>query len=72
MDQYELRPRKSRDGWNLEGDRLSHGFLWYKDPDAALSFAEWHSRTRGCRVEIFDERESLIRVEEFLAGKFAY
>jgi hypothetical protein len=72
MDEYKVRPRKTRDGWNLESERLSHGSLWYEDPDAAVSFALWHSRTKGCRVEIFNEREALIEVKETPTGNFAY
>jgi hypothetical protein len=71
-DQYKVRPRKRRDGWNLEGERLSHGFLWYRDERAAVSYARWHSRVNGCRVEILDEMDAVLRIDEFPAADFAY
>jgi hypothetical protein len=71
-DSYRVRPRKSRGGWILEGERLSHGFLWYRNEDAAISYAKWNSRVNGCRVEILDERNEVVRVEEFSSGDFAW
>ena len=72
MDQYKVRPRKSRDGWNLESDRLSHRLLWYKDESAAIGYARWNSRVNGCRIEVLDERGQVVRTDEFTAGDFAY
>ena len=72
VDQYKVRPRKTRDGYELESDRLSHGGLWYQDIDAAISYAKWHSRVNGCQIEILDEKDAIIRVEELSAGEFAY
>lgn len=72
FDQYRVRPRKSRDGWNLESDRLSHGSLWYRNETDALSYAKWNSRVNGCRIEILDERDRIVRTEEFSSGDFAY
>jgi len=71
-DQYRLRPRKQRTGWNLEGHRLSHGALWYRNETDALSYAKWTSRVNGCRVEILDEENRVLRTEEFSSGDFAY
>ena len=72
MDQYKVRPRKSRDGWTLQGDRLSHGSLWYKDESAAVSYGEWNSRVNGCCIEILDEKGQVVRIDEFPGGDFAY
>jgi hypothetical protein len=72
VDQYKVRSRKSRDGWNLESDRLSHGALWYRNEGDAISYAKWNSRVNGCRIEILDEGEASIRTEEFPPGNFAY
>jgi len=71
-DSYRVKPRKSRDGFNLEGERISHGSLWYRQISDAVSFAEWNSRVNGCRVEILDEHDKVVHTEEFLAGDFAY
>jgi hypothetical protein len=72
MDQYKVRPRKKRRGWKLEGERLSHGSLWFETESAAVGYAKWSSRVNGCRVEIFDNRGQLVRTDEFLSGDFAY
>ncbi len=72
MDQYKVRPRKLRDGWNLEGERLSHGSLWYKNESAAIGYARWNSRVNGCRIEVLDEKDNLVRVDQFPAGDFTY
>jgi hypothetical protein len=72
MDLYRVRPRKTHDGWNLEGERLSHGLLWYETESAAVGYAKWNSRVNGCRVEIIDHHGEVVRTEEFLAGDFAY
>jgi hypothetical protein len=72
MDQYKVRPRKTHDGWNLEGERLSHGSLWYEDELAAIAYARWNSRVNGCRVEILNDQDQVVRTDEFLSGDFAY
>jgi hypothetical protein len=72
LDQYRIRPRKSRDGWNLESDRLSHGSLWYKSVSDAISYAEWNSRVNGCRIEILDDQNQVVHVEESSSGDFVY
>lgn len=72
MDQYKVRPRKKRGGWKLEGERLSHGSLWYENESAAIDYARWSSRVNGCRVEVLNEQDQLVRTDEFTAGDFAY
>ena len=72
MDRYTLRPRKTHDGWNLEGERLSHGSLWYMTESAAVGYAKWNSRLSGCRIEVLDEQDQVVRTDEFLACDFAY
>ena len=72
MDQYKVRPRKTHDGWNLESERLSHGSLWYESESAAVGYAKWNSRVNGCRIEILDEQDQVVRTDEFTAGDFAY
>jgi hypothetical protein len=72
MDRYKVRPRKTRDGWNLEGERLSHGSLWYKNESAAVDYARWNSRVNDCRIEILDERDQVVRTAKFTAADFAY
>lgn len=71
-DVYRVKPRPARHGWILESDSLSHGALLYEDEFAAISYAKWNSRVKGCRVEILDRRNQVVRVEEFSSGDFAY
>ena len=68
----KVRPRKTRDGYNLEGERLSHGSLWYGDAESAIDYAKWLSRVKGCQIEIADINANIIRVEKVPAGVFAY
>jgi hypothetical protein len=72
LDQYKVRPRKTRDGFNLESDRLSHGALWYGSEGDAISYARWHSRVKGCTIAILDGTGTVLRTEEFSPGNFAY
>jgi hypothetical protein len=72
MDQYKIRPHKLRRGWNLEGDRLSHGSLWYETESAAISYAKWNSRVNGCRVQLLNKRDEVVRVDEFAPADLAY
>lgn len=72
MDSYTVKPRKIRDGFNLESDALSHGFLWYVTTDSAIGFAQWHSRVKGGRVDVLNEAGEVIKTETFRPGDFAY
>jgi len=72
MDQYKVRPRKTHDGWNLESEGLSHGALWYTSEADAISYAKSLSRVNGCRIEVLDEEDNVLRTDEFPPGDFAY
>ena len=52
QDVYEIRPRKDRHGFDLIGDRLRFGPIWYAGPDAvryAVAYAKYCSRSRSHR-----------------------
>jgi hypothetical protein len=72
LDQYKVKPRESRDGWNLISERLSHGALWYANEADAISCPKWHSRVKGCKINVVDEKDPILRTEEFSPGDFAY
>jgi len=72
MDQYKVRPRKKRRGWKLESERLSHGSLWFESESAAVGYAKWSSRVNGCRIEILDDQDKVVRTDELCSGDFAY
>ena len=45
-DRYEIRPREDQDGFDLIGDRLPYGPIWYTGPDAvrnAVAYAKYRS-----------------------------
>ena len=72
MDQYKVRPRRKRRGWKLESERLSHGSLWFETESDALGYAKWNSRVNGCRIEILDGQDQVVRTAEIVARDFAY
>ena len=59
-DVYEIRPREERDGFDLIGDRLRYGPIWYAGPDAvryAVAYAKYcsHSRSHRAIIRVFYE-----------------
>jgi hypothetical protein len=72
MDAYVVRPRKTRDGFNLESTVLSHGHLWYGNEGDAISYAEWNSRVKGCTIDIANASDTIVRTIKYPAGDFAY
>lgn len=72
VDAYTIKPRKTRDGFDLESERLSHGSLWYLSVPEAIGFAKWHSRVKDAKIEVCNEREEVVQIEELRAGDFAY
>jgi hypothetical protein len=60
QDVYEIRPRKDQDGFDLIGDRLRFGPIWYAGPDAvrfAVAYAKYRSFSRSHRaiIRVFDK-----------------
>ena len=58
QDVYEIRPRKDRDGFDLIGDRLRFGPIWYAGPDAvryAVAYAKYCSRLHPAIIRVFNE-----------------
>ena len=69
QDVYEIRPRNDRDGFDLIGDRLRRGPIWYAGPDAvrnAVSFAKYTSRSRSrwAMIRVFDEAGNVTEAHE--------
>ena len=74
QDVYEIRPREERDGFDLIGDRLQDGPIWYAGPDAvrrAVAYAKYRSRSRSHRaiIRVFYETGNVIETHEH-AGNF--
>jgi hypothetical protein len=67
QDVYEIRPRKDRDGFDLIGDRLQDGPIWYAGPDAvrrAIAFAKYCSRSRWAIIRVFNESGNVTETHE--------
>ncbi len=69
---YEIRPRKDRRGFDLIGDRLPLGLLWFEGPDAfgeAVSYTKFFSRSQPAIIRLFDQSGAVIETHEE-AGDF--
>jgi hypothetical protein len=58
QDVYEIRPSKDRDGFDLIGDRLRFGPIWYAGLDAvryAVAYAKYCSRLHRPIIRVFNE-----------------
>jgi len=69
---YEIRPRKDRRGFDLIGDPLPLGLLWFEGPDAfgdAVSYAKFFSRSQPAIIRLFDQSGAVIETYEE-AGDF--
>ena len=74
QDVYEIRPREERDGFDLIGDWLQDGPIWYAGPDAvrrAVAYAKYRSRSRSHRaiIRVFYEAGNVLETHEH-AGDF--
>ena len=69
QDVYEIRPRKERDGFDLIGDRLRVGPIWYAGPDAvrhAVAYTKYRSRSCSHRaiIRVFYEAGKVIETHK--------
>ena len=64
---YEDRPRKDRRGFDLIGEALPFGRLWYGDPNAvssAIHHAKFYSRSRNAVIRVYDGKDNVIETHE--------
>jgi len=69
---YEVRPRKDRRGFDLIGEALAFGRLWYGDPNAVsngIGYAKHRSRSHNAVIRVYDEAGNVIETHEH-AGDF--
>ena len=62
---YEIRPRADKHGFDLIGDALRYGPLWYRGPNAirdAIGYAKFYSRSHQAVIRVYDEAGKLIEV----------
>ena len=64
MHIYEVRPRKDHRGVDLISDALPFGRLWYGEPDDAIGYAEFSSRSRDAVIRVYDTVGNLIETHE--------
>jgi hypothetical protein len=74
VGEYEIRPRKDRDGFDLISDRLRYGPIWFAGSDpvrCAVAYAKYRSRSRSHRaiIRVFNEAGDVIETHEH-AGDF--
>jgi len=68
-DLYEVRPRKSGDGFDLISDRFRYGPIWYAGPDAvrnAVAYAKYRSLSRShpANIRVLDDLGAVIKTHE--------
>ena len=66
---YEVRPRKDHRGVDLISDALPFRRLWYTNPDDAVEYAKFRSRSHDAVIRIYDEGRNVIETQED-AGDF--
>ena len=65
-DRYEIRPREDQDGFDLIGDRLPYGPIWYTGPDAvrnAVAYAKYRlwSLSHEAIIRVLDDFGAVIQ-----------
>jgi hypothetical protein len=68
-DQYEVRPRKDRDGFELISKLFRYGPIWYAGPDAvrnAIAYAKYrsHSRSQRAIIRVLDDSGAVVQMHE--------
>lgn len=69
QDIYEVRPRKDGDGFDLIGNQLRFGPIWYTGPSAighAIAYAKYRSRSRShpAIIRVFNEEGNVTQTHE--------
>jgi hypothetical protein len=58
---FTIRPRPTRDGFNLQSEALSHAAgLWYREARQAIDYALERARAHRATIEVYDEAGRLI------------
>ena len=67
QDVYEIHPREERDGFDLIGNRLQDGPIWYAGADAirrAVAYAKYRSRSHRAIIRVFYEAANVLETHE--------
>jgi hypothetical protein len=65
---YEVRPRADKRGFGLISEALRFGRLWHHEPNDAISYAKFYSRSHAVVVRVFDESGVLVEMHESLGA----
>jgi hypothetical protein len=68
-DVYEIRPRKDKDGFELNSELFRYGPIWYAGPDAvrhAIAYARYRSHFRSQRaiIRVLDDSGAVVQMHE--------
>ena len=66
-DHYEVRPRKDKDGFDLNSNLFRYGPIWYAGPDAirkAIAYAKYRSHFRSQRavIRVLDDCGTVVQM----------
>ena len=66
-DNYEVRPRRDSDGFDLISDVFRYGPIWYAGPDAvryAIAYAKYrsHSRSQRAIIRVLDDSGAVVQM----------
>ena len=62
--EYEVRPRKDKRGFDLISDAPPFARLWYTKPDDAVSYAKFYSRSHHAVIRVHDDIGNVIDTHE--------
>ena len=57
---FTVRPRPTKDGFNLQSEALSHGLLWYREARQAVEYALERAGAKPATIEVYDESGKLL------------
>jgi len=61
---YQVRPRKDHRGVDLISDALPFGRLWYTEPNDAIGYAKFFSRSHDAVIHVYHEAGNVIETHE--------
>jgi hypothetical protein len=66
---YEIRPRSDKRGVDLISDVPPFRRLWYCEPNDAVEYAKFRSRSHDALIHVYDAAGNMIETHEH-AGEF--
>jgi hypothetical protein len=58
---YKVRLRKDHRGFDLISDALPFGRLWYTEPNDAVEYAKFFSRSDDGVIRVYDDAGNVIK-----------